>query len=262
MNPSFSISIVSHGHGKYIARLIEDMIRLDRSDLEVILTLNLPETVPAEAATLPFDLRIIRNDQVKGFASNHNAAFEVSKGDNFVILNPDIKLLSDPFDALLSMIEKHPNSICAPLVVNNQYKIEDSARNFPSPLVLGKRVLSRIFNFSLRPEVLTVKNDVIMPDWVAGMFMVVPREIYSDLHGLNERYHMYFEDVDLCARANLAGYQILVNRRIKVIHEAQRDSHQKLRYLIWHIQSAIKFFTSSAYLKISSNRMRDILFKK
>jgi GT2 family glycosyltransferase len=230
--------------------------------VEVILTLNLPEAFSIEVSTLPFDLRVVRNDQVKGFAANHNAAFAISKGENFVILNPDIKLLADPFDVLFSMVQESPNSICAPLIVNNQYKVEDSARNFPSPFVLGGRLLSRVFHFSLRPEILTVKNDVIMPDWVAGMFMVVPREIYSRLGGLSERYHMYFEDVDLCARARLAGFQILVNRRIKVIHEAQRDSHRKLRYLFWHIQSAMKFFTSSAYLKISSDRMRAVLLKK
>ncbi|MEM4989486.1 glycosyltransferase family 2 protein [Collimonas sp. H4R21] len=255
MTPRFSISIVSHGHGKYIERLIGDLVRLNRPDIEVILTLNLPESFAFDFSAMPFDLRVIKNDRIKGFASNHNDAFSISKGENFVILNPDIKLGTDPFDVMLSVIKENPNCICAPLIVNKNNKIEDSARNFPSPVLLGKRLLSRVFHFSLPMEVLVVKGDVIMPDWVAGMFMVIPREIYKHLHGLSERYHMYFEDVDLCARARLAGYQVLVNQRVSVIHEAQRDSHRKLQYLSWHVQSAMKFFTSSAYLKISANRL-------
>jgi len=262
MTPRFSISIVSHGHGKYIERLIEDLIRLNRSDIEVILTLNLPESFSFDLPALPFDLRVIKNDRIKGFARNHNSAFAISRGENFVILNPDIKLCDDPFDVMLATLHDNPHSICAPLIVNKQNKVEDSARNFPSPVLLVKRLLSRIFHFSLPLEVLTVRGDVIVPDWVAGMFMVVPREIYHRLNGLSERYHMYFEDVDLCARARLAGYQVLVNQRVSVIHEAQRDSHRKLRYLSWHIQSAVKFFTSSAYLKISANRLRANMLRK
>src|SRR5207247_1511570 len=135
---------------------------------------------------LPFAVKLINNTSPKGFAENHNSAFSVSVGDNFVILNPDVTILDDPFDILLSLIEREPNSICAPLILNRDSKVEDSARNFPSPLFLLKKLFSRIFHFSLAPEIVAAKDDVIMPDWVAGMFVVVPREIYTTLRGLNE----------------------------------------------------------------------------
>ncbi|MEB0164912.1 hypothetical protein QN360_18625, partial [Glaciimonas sp. CA11.2] len=149
------------------------------------------------------------------------------------------------------------DSICAPLVLNEKNEVEPSARHFPSPFLLCKKLLSRLCHFSLKPEALVDTEDVIMPDWVAGMFMVIPREIYASLHGLNEKYHMYYEDVDFCARARLAGYKILVSKHAKVVHDAQHDSHRKIRYLLWHLSSAFKFFLSSAYLKISWNRIVD-----
>ena len=257
MTNKFSISIVSHGHDKYIEDLINDIARLGRRDIEVILTLNIPEKLKINFDQVLFPLRVIKNSSPKGFAANHNSAYAVSDGDNFVILNPDIKLLDDPFNILLKLINESPDSICAPLVVNGQNKIEASARYFPSPFLLCKKLLSRLCHFPLTPEALIATDDLIMPDWVAGMFIVIPRKIYANLHGLNEKYHMYYEDVDLCARARLAGYKILVSKRAKVIHEAQHDSHRKLRYLLWHIGSAFKFFTSKAYLKISWNRIVD-----
>ena len=84
---------------------------------------------------------------------------------------------------------------------------------------------------------------------------MVPRGIFEKLQGLNQRYHLYYEDVDFCARARLAGCAILVSTRAKVIHQAQRDSHRKLRYLMWHLHSAVKFFTSGSYLRIQMRRM-------
>ena len=253
-NKKLSLSIVSHGNQEAVAGLLADLARLGRSDMEVILTLNLPGDRPPDIDALPFCVKVIANAFPKGFAANHNAAFAVSQGDHFVLLNPDIRLLDDPFDILLAVISNSPQSICAPSVLNDASEIEDSARNFPSPFFLCKKLASKVFRFSLAREVVPARDDVLMPDWVAGMFIVVPCAIYEKLRGLSERYHLYYEDVDFCARARLAGFEILVSKRAKVVHQAQRTSHRKPRYLIWHLQSACKFFTSAAYLTIQMQR--------
>jgi N-acetylglucosaminyl-diphospho-decaprenol L-rhamnosyltransferase len=254
-NTRFSLSIVSHGHEKYITRIIEDLLHLNRLDIEVIITFNLPENLPFNIATLPFSVKVINNAAPKGFAANHNAAFTLSQGDNFVILNPDIKLIDDPFDILLSLVESNSNCICAPLIISKTGKVEDSARNFPSPNILLKKLIYKLFKHPMTRDVVPENSNVLLPDWVAGMFVVVPRSVYEKLHGLSERYFLYYEDVDFCARARLAGCEIMVTKHARVIHEAQRDSHHKVRYLVWHLKSALKFFTSRTYLKIRLNRL-------
>jgi N-acetylglucosaminyl-diphospho-decaprenol L-rhamnosyltransferase len=255
MDTKISLSVVSHGHQRYICRLFEDLAQLNRDDIEVILTLNLPEEIPIDFEKLPFKVKVICNDSPKGLAANHNAAFGISQGDHFVVLNPDIKFIDDPFDTMLSIINDQPNSICAPLIINDLGGVEDSARHFPTPALLLKRSLSRMVRLKPKSEAIPNKEGVLAPDWVAGMFLFIPRAIYVKLHGLSERYHLYFEDVDFCARAHLTGHQILVSANAKVIHEAQRDSHRKLRYFLWHLQSAIKFFTSKAYQDIRNKRI-------
>lgn len=249
-----TLSIVSHGHMFYVHRLLDDIARFKRDDIDVVLTLNLPEELSFKPENLPFPFRLIKNISPKGFAANHNHAFRMSEGENFVILNPDIRLLENPFDALLAMLADNRNCIAAPLIVNGLGAIEDSARRFPTPYLLVKKLAGKVFNFSLRQEVVPFKDELLMPDWVAGMFIVVPRAIYETLQGLNEYYFLYYEDVDFCARARLAGCEILVNQRVKVVHEAQRDSHRNGRYLMWHMKSAAKFFTSQAFLRISLRR--------
>lgn len=255
MSNVLSLSIVSHGHSAYIVRLLTQLAALERRDFEVILTLNLPEDLPLDLARLPFKVTVVHNARPRGFSANHNAAFRISNGENFVIMNPDIKLINDPFPELLSMLDGKSHSIFAPLIVGAEGHIEDSARHFPSPYRLLKRVAGRAFKVRLRPDVVPQNDHVLMPDWVAGMFLLIPRATYQMLNGFNEAYFLYFEDVDFCARAQLAGCQILVNKNIRVIHEAQRDSHRKMRFLLWHSKSACKFFVSAAYFRIQKKRL-------
>lgn len=250
-----SVSIVSHGHKDHIVALLKDLEQLKRSDFEVILTLNLPEDLPIDFNALPFIVKLITNTTPKGFASNHNAAFAVCSGEHFVILNPDIRIVHDPFDTLMALLVKNPGSVCAPTVLNDAGAMEDSARSFPTPMFLLKRLTSRVLKLSLPDEPVPVTNDVLAPDWVAGMFVLVTHDIYQKLNGLDERYHMYFEDVDFCARARLAGCKVLVSRQATVIHNAQRESHRKMKYTLWHLKSAFKFFTSTAYVRIRLNRL-------
>lgn len=251
----FSISIVSHGHARHVRTLLSDLAALSRRDFEVVLTLNYSEDLMLDLTTLPYRVEVINNTVRKGFAGNHNAAFAASKGDNFVILNPDVELLDDPFAPISELMAQFPSALYAPMVVDHAGMLEDSMRFFPSPGILLKKLLAKLLKRRLHVDAVPSRGDVLMPDWVAGMFIVVPRAIYSQMNGLSERYHMYYEDVDFCARAKAAGYNVLVSKRAKVIHEAQRDSHRKMQYLFWHVQSAVRFFTSEAYLKIRLRRL-------
>jgi N-acetylglucosaminyl-diphospho-decaprenol L-rhamnosyltransferase len=53
--------------------------------------------------------------------------------------------------------------------------------------------------------------------------------------------------VDLCARLRLAGYEVLWDSRVSVIHQAQRHSHRRLNHLKWHVVSLIRFFNSEVF---------------
>ncbi len=255
MHKKLTLSIVSHGHCTHVATLLQHLARLDRSDFEVILTQNLPEPEPVALETLPYPVRRIQNPTPKGFGANHNAAFLESAGDYFVILNPDIELPDDPFGPLLELAQRDSLNICAPVIVDTDGRVEDSARNFPTPYGLFKRLLCRLVGRPIAPDSLRQDADTLQPDWVAGMFVMVPRTIYKQLGGFNDSYFLYFEDVEFGARARLAGCHILVSKRARVIHQAQRDSHRRLRFMWWHLRSAAKFFLSPEYLRVLIRRV-------
>ncbi len=100
-----------------------------------------------------------------------------------------------------------------------------------------------------------MRDALLHPDWIAGMFLVVPHRVYIALGGLSEKYFLYYEDVDFCARAWLQGVDIIVTPAVAAIHDARRESHRNLRFLSWHFSSALKFFISRAYLTLKLQRL-------
>lgn len=232
-----SISVVSHGHIGLVASLLADISLHVQTPVEVILTLNLPEAIPFRSERFSFPLRIFENPVPKGFAANHNAAFRVSRAGAFCVLNPDIRIERDPFPELLNCFQDRSVGVAAPLIRNPMGTIEDSARRFPTPSsILRKAVLGRL-------EVdYPIKDEILYPDWVAGMFMVFPRDVFAALRGFDERYFLYYEDVDLCARLALAGRRVAVCPAANAVHAARRESRRSLRYLRWHLSSMLRFF--------------------
>lgn len=248
--PELSISIVSHGQLALVQQLLQDLEKqCAGTSLEIILTLNIPEplSIDPTASTLP--LSVISNPQPKGFGQNHNAAFTQARGRFFCVLNPDVRLLSNPFPEILSALSNPIVGVAAPRIVDQNGKVEDSARHFPTLKELfGKLFGGRSAVFEGRA---TAEN---APDWLAGMFLVFTHDVFEQLGGFDERYFLYYEDVDICMRLRLMGKQARLCSEVSAIHQARRSSHRNLRYLYWHISSVVRYFLSSPYRQMRQQR--------
>ena len=237
MTDSLTISIVSHGQADLVQQLLIDLETLtpDETITEVILTLNIPEEINFKSEK--FLLQVISNSSTKGFAANHNAAFKESIGKYFCVLNPDIRLINDPFHQLMSQLAKLKIGMIAPAIVDMEGNIEDSVRKFPTITRLLKRLLVGKHDSYIGFE----KKDIFYPDWVAGMFMLFDREAYEKINGFDESFFLYYEDTDVSARLWKNNLSLAVSPQVRVIHEAQRQSHKQLKYLRWHLSSMLRF---------------------
>jgi N-acetylglucosaminyl-diphospho-decaprenol L-rhamnosyltransferase len=234
-----SVSLVSHGHAAMVASVLADLRQHRPTGTEVILTLNIAEPLPFDPQSYPFPLRIVRNARPRGFAANHNAAFEVSHGEFFCILNPDIRLTSDPFPPLVEELQDASVGVAAPLILSPEGRIEDSARPFPTLLSLARKALG------FEPKrYYEVRDQSISPDWVGGMFMLFRREVFAAVSGFDPAYFLYYEDVDLCARIRLAGYDVRLVPKATAVHDAQRQSRRDIRYSFWHLRSMTRYLLS------------------
>lgn len=229
-----SVSIVSHGHGIMVRLLVVELLACPEVG-QILVTLNIPEVFEEvnNARVLVFE-----NPSPKGFGTNHNAAFLHCRYPFFCPLNPDITLSGNPFSALLEALRGMDATVIAPLVMSPDGNIEDSVRRFPVLASLAAKLLGGADGrYSL-----SVGQSSFFPEWVGGMFMLFRSEGFGRLGGFDERYYLYYEDVDICVRAWNAGMKVAVCPSVSVVHAARRDSRRSFRYFWWHFASMGRYF--------------------
>lgn len=239
-----TLSIVSHADSEKISNLLTSLQKHENTkQLQLILTDNLQNQLPDFDSAHWNSLHIIRNNKPKGFAENHNQAFQLAQGKYFAILNPDLIFEESILEKLINDLETHQLDLIAPQIVDEKNVTQDSFRGLPTPLKLIKRRLveEQIESFQVDHQ------GLIHPDWIAGMFWLMKSDTYRRLNGMDEKFRLYFEDVDFCTRARLNKMKIAVNANIKIRHDAQRSSRKNIYYLLLHTCSAFKFFSSAIY---------------
>jgi N-acetylglucosaminyl-diphospho-decaprenol L-rhamnosyltransferase len=238
-SPAITVSIVSHGQNTLVNRLLADLGKRCSSVLNVILTENVPDPVPLDLVLNNHRYERIVNPRPKGFGANHNTAFARSSTDFFFVVNPDIRIIDDPFASLVKVLETGRAGAVGPLVRNADGGVEDSARRFPTI----RSLLAKLVRNTGSPEY-PIDKGAVEVDWLAGMFLGFPRATYTKVGGFDERYFLYYEDVDICRRLHSRGYKVVYETAVSVIHEARRASRQNPRLMKIHAASACRYLIS------------------
>lgn len=230
-----AVSVVSHGHGQMVARLIEALLGCPEVG-QIIVTRNIPERL-----TIAENDRVLLIDNAvpKGFGANHNAAFASCSQPFFCPLNPDVGLWKNPFPDLLKCAARNGAALVAPMVVSPGGNVEDSARHFPT---LGTLLAKALGWQDGRYDEMRAGQPDFFPEWVAGMLMLFRSEDFARLTGFDEDFFLYYEDVDICARLWRQGLKLVACPSVSVIHDARRDSRHSLRHMRWHLASMARYF--------------------
>lgn len=233
--PPVTISVVSHGQLTLIQPLLEQIDRYSRSWVDrVVLTVNVPEPDLIVGVRWGFALERIVNPAPLGFGANHNQAFARCRSPWFLVLNPDVRFEGDVIGAMIAGALPHAGLLTP--------RVWEPGMDAPLP---HRRLLTP-FEILARRRAGHVAPD--RPDWVAGLFMLFRSPAYQQIGGFDaQRYFMYGEDFDICARLRLGGWDIQVDEASRIIHEAQRASHRDLQHLRWHVGSLLKLWASPAF---------------
>lgn len=234
------VSVVSHRQAALVANLIGDLASHCRGAVEVVLTLNVTEALPFDISEAGYPIEIVPNRAGRGFGANHNAAFRLCRGRTFCVLNPDIRLAADPFPSLLDELQHGSTGVVAPRIVDPAGRTEDSARRFPTLSSLAAKALGRTERLDYE-----LGSAPISPDWIAGMFMLFNADAFRNVGGFDERYFLYYEDVDICARLRTAGYDVRLVPEVCATHDARRASRSDWRHRAWHAQSVVRYLLTT-----------------
>ena len=229
-----AVSIVSHGHGEMVNAVVNQLLLLPEVG-QVILTRNIPEQT---SFVRDPRVQVIENTIPMGFGANHNAAFKLCRLPFYCVLNPDIVLQHNPFPTLIGCLSDDRTKLSAPCVTAPDGILEDSARYFPDLRSLLRKALGGDdgryqIGSNLQP---------FPVDWVAGMFMLFKADTFRAVGGFDEKFFLYYEDVDICARLWRTGASVSVCPSVRVIHDARRASRTNSRYMRWHAASMLRYF--------------------
>ena len=229
-----TVSIVSHGQLELIRPLLEQLDRFSSAMVDkVVLTINIPEADVLGDARFGFPIERIENAAPQGFGANHNQAFQRCTTPWFLVLNPDIRFDRDVLAPLIA--QATPDSgLLTPRILEPGKSEPEQHRAIITPL----EILTRRRPGYVRPEV---------PAWIPGLFMLFRTEAYAAVGGFDERFFMYGEDFDICARTRLAGWRLQVGEGLLALHDARRASHAKWRHLRWHLASLLKMWASATF---------------
>lgn len=235
--PATSVCVVSHRQGPLVGSLLDDIEAFCTPLPHVVVVVNVPEDEGYLRRRGPLSLTVVRNETPRGFGANQNAGCQAAHGDVFVVVNPDVRLTRDPLPALAARVREAGTGVCAPMVLSPSGTPEDSARRFPT---FGS-LLRKAVRGARGPDYDLSGGEPREVDWVAGIFLAMRRELFLQLGGFDERYFMYYEDVDLCQRVADSGLAVTVDPSISVVHDARRASHRDLRHFGWHLRSVTRY---------------------
>lgn len=194
------------------------------------------------ASGVPLPLTLVRNETNRGFGAACNQGAAGSRADYLLFLNPDTRLLPDTLARTLAFLESPDQAttgICGIRLLDDGGHASTSAARFPSPRILfGEATgLGRLLPGVFPRHLLTARDcaDTRDVDQVIGAYFVMRRPLFESLGGFDERFFVYFEEVDLSLRARLAGFRSMFFAGATAHHTGGLSSDQ--------VKSARLFYT-------------------
>ncbi|HWP00785.1 MAG TPA: glycosyltransferase family 2 protein [Methylococcus sp.] len=198
---------------------------------------------------IPCPVRIIRNASNEGFGRACNRGAQKGTAKYLLFLNPDTRLhpgaLSVPFRFLESESAARVG-ICGVQCVDAMGTVARSCARFPTPgrMVAHSLGLDRLLPQIFPPHFLGDwphdKDRVV--DQVIGAFFFVRRELFEQLGGFDERFFVYYEDLDFSLRARRAGWNSHYLAAATIYHEGGGTSRQvRARRLFYALRSRLAF---------------------
>ena len=237
-----SAVVVTHGPEPGVDRCIASLAQ--QVD-ELLAIANLPVELE-----LPSNGRLVVNARPGGFAANANRGIAETSGDYVVLANPDTVAAPDAVRILREFADEHPRcGIAGPQLRYPDGRWQPSRRRFPT--VRGTLVRRTPLRYVAQPferqrdhYLLDERPaEPVQADWMLAAFLLLRRQMLDELGGLDERFRLYGEDIELCYRAAKAGWERWYVPAAVVTHAYAAVIDRKLltRRTLWHLRGMARF---------------------
>ncbi len=203
------------------------------------------------------EIKIVDNSNNNiGFARGVNQGLAETTGEYRLIINPDTLITKGAVQQMLAYMDAHTDiGMLGPQLLYFNGEHQRSYRRFYRPVtILAQRTPLKAFGYFKK-----ISDDFLMhdtdpkkiqtPDWILGAAMLVRASALAEVGFMDDRYFLYFEDVDWCRRFWHNGYKVVYFPDAVFYHYYPRASsrwglldvilNKKTR---WHLASALRFF--------------------
>lgn len=246
--PRVSIVIVHHNTPDLLASCLDSIASREPREILVIDNASEPGLPPAFERRWP-DVRLIRNAENIGYSRAVNQGVRLAAGDYVLILNPDIEVKGDAIGEMMRFLDHRPEAgIVGCRLLNPDGTLQYSCRAFYDwkTLLYRRTPLGKIF-----PNSAVVRRHLMADwdhasvrevDWLLGACLLVRREAIDRVGLMDERFFMYFEDVDWCYRMAKGGYKVFYIPSAEMMHHHRRQSARPLdRRFVVHLLSMLRY---------------------
>jgi hypothetical protein len=231
-----SIVIVNYNTRGLLKYCLKNILELNLPfDFEIIVVDNNSQDSSVEIMKSLYltnpKIRLIESKQNLGYSAGNNLAIKKAKGKYLFIFNPDIKPLPGSIDKLYDFMEQHPQvGLAGPKLINADGSLQYSCFRFPKFLipVFRRTPLGRLPFARKKIDWYLMKNwdhnETKPVDWLLGSALVVRKDALERVGLFDERFYLYFSDVDWAKRFWLNDYQVYYVAPAQVIHLHRRES--------------------------------------
>lgn len=236
----FSFIVVNHNTAQLASACLRSIFtQLAGNDFEVIVVDNASSDASVKLLTEEFgkQIKLIRSKTNGGFARANNLGSRLAQGEYLFFLNSDTLITRDILKNLKVVLDSEPTlGIVAPQLLAASGKRQlFSYGYFPN---LSNLILGKLF----APITPPIVRNLQTVDWVSGAALIIRSEVWQAVGAWDEKYFMYFEDVDLCWRVKKAGYSVAVLNTVKLIHLGGRSWQYNYAKKKRYYQSQTYFF--------------------
>lgn len=216
---NISVVVVTHQSGATIALCLKKLRRaIGLRRVIVIDNASNDSTCGIVEKMLPDDLRIslIRNKENLGFAAACNQGASALSEPWLVFLNPDAYVEPTSLSTLRESAIAHAGAgLIGVDLVDEQGIADRAARRFDLSLIslLKNHADTDLMYMGRDPE-----KEVQTVEACSGALIMMPATVFHHLGGFDDGYRLHAEDLDLCRRVRQAGYEVLVDNSVRVVH--------------------------------------------
>ena len=220
LNIDISIVIVNYKSWNHLFSCLESIqnIKLEYITIEVIVVDNCSNDSKLNVFRNDFpNFSFIENSGNNGFANGCNLGAKNSSGDYLFFLNPDTIISKESILEMYTFLNENKNvGIVSCNQINTSGLYEKNVRFFPDLSTLFG--LFRALNKKKLNSKISLKNDVLYPDWVSGAVLLINRAWFDKISGWDEDFWMYYEDVNLSKKVSNLGGKVALLANTEIIH--------------------------------------------